>query len=206
MEITKNLKKIFILAKNVNFILPINNIHSLINFIIKNNIKLSIEEHENLLIIIDENSNYADIHSKILEKYKIAIENYNKLDIKNIKKLIKFYRIPQDLVNKIDEKNFKRKENEKKNKELNKIKSEEWIKEKKYGIERKKYFKSLNDNQLKNLWERKDDMEKDEVLILRDIIREKENIISISPREEKYNICSKCLLLFDSCVCDKSWW
>ena len=87
-------------------------------------------------------------------------------------------------------------------------KAEERARRKPYLDERKKYFESLPDKKLDVLWATREesDMEKDEVLLLRSVVRETKGIKPISDVRANMNFCPRCSLPVDNCTCERSWW
>lgn len=106
----------------------------------------------------------------------------------------------------------KKEEREQKQRELEqkRIQTEaaEQAERKTFLDDRKKYFESLTDKELDDLWANREnfDMEKDEIFVLRSVVRERKGIKPISDVRANMTFCPTCLFPVDNCTCDRSWW
>ena len=104
-----------------------------------------------------------------------------------------------------EEKKQKRREDEQR---IIRAEAEERAKRKPYLDDREKYFNSLTDKGLDDLWANREDsdMEQDEIFILRGVIRDRKGINTIPDVRANMNFCPRCSLQVGNCTCDRSWW
>lgn len=73
---------------------------------------------------------------------------------------------------------------------------------------RKKHYQGLSDQELEELWFKRSKLkiEEDELLILRNVIRERKGISTAPDAKNTLVVCSHCLSPKDSCTCGRGWW
>lgn len=70
---------------------------------------------------------------------------------------------------------------------------------------REKYYRSLSEKQLDKLWNSREsqDVEPDEMALLREIVREAKGITPAY--ENRVRVCRQCGMVEDNCTCGRSW-
>lgn len=86
-----------------------------------------------------------------------------------------------------------------------KAKAEELEKRRPYIEEREKYYRSLSEGQLDELWNNRKNLEPDETALLRDIVREAKGIRPVYGNSFSTSVCRQCGMVGDSCTCGRSW-
>lgn len=72
-------------------------------------------------------------------------------------------------------------------------------------IEKDRYYRSLPENQLDELWHSREseDLDSDETALLREILREAKGIIPTHGNSVR--VCCQCGMVEDNCTCGRSW-
>lgn len=151
----------------------------------------------NFVVIFDQASNHIANHSRELNHQP---HTYNPND--------RWERHYHQLI----QEERKKEEREQKQRELEQkriqAETEERAKRKPYLDDREKYFKSLTDKELDNIWAAREvsDMEEDEIFVLRTVVRDRKGIKPVSDVRANMNFCPRCSFPVDNCTCDRSWW
>lgn len=79
---------------------------------------------------------------------------------------------------------------------------------KSYLEDKKSYYESLTRDMLDIVWANRlnEEIKEDEILLIRNILRDKIGIKPIDDVRARTDFCPKCSLPSESCTCEKGWW